>query len=108
MFRRSIEAAGLTYLEDRGFLDSQFVVTGSERHHYIIQKWIRDQNYKSDFEFFTYKVKNGGEANEFESLAVSFPDAEVAKTKGWFKTKFTVYCHPETAQVLTRMEKNLA
>lgn len=108
VFRRSLESAGIAYLEDKGFLDSQYVVTATERQHQLIQKWIRDQNHKSEFEFFTFKVKNGGEANEFEALAVSFPGVEVDKNKGWFKTKFTVCCHPSTAEVLTRMEKNLA
>lgn len=107
-FRRSLESAGLAYAEDRGFLDSQFVVTASVNHHRMIQKYIKEQQYRSEFEFFTYKVKNGGEANEFEALAASFPDADVEKSKGWFKTKFTVYCHPDTAKVLSRMEKSLA
>lgn len=106
-FRRSLESAGLAYAEDKGLLDSQFVVTAPINYHLMIQKYIKDQQYKSEFEFYTFKVKNGGEANEFEALATSFPNTDVEKSKGWFKTKFTVYCHPSTAKVLSRMEKSL-
>jgi hypothetical protein len=106
-FRRSLQAAGISYTEDKGFLDSQFVVDANTAQHQVIVNYINKNNYRAEFTYFTFKVKNGGEANEFEAYVKMFPDAEMTKKKGWFKTTFDIYCHPTKAKLFQNMADQL-
>lgn len=105
-FRRSLQAGGVSYVEDKGILDSQFVVDATPEQHRIIIKWINTQNYRSEFTYFTFKVKNSAAA-EYADYLSKFSDAEVTSMKkGWFKTRFDVYCHPHLGKEFLDAEAN--
>lgn len=106
-FRRSLQAGGLLYVEDKSFLDSQFVVDATLAQHQVLQNWIDDVNYRCAFTYFTFKIRNGGEANEFEAYVAMFPEATMTKKKGWFKTTFDIRCHPTEGKLFQNMASEL-
>lgn len=105
-FRRALHSGNLSYVEDKGFLDSQFVVEATPRQHQILMEWINDMNYKSEYTFFDFKIKNGGTANEYAAYLDMFPEATYTRKKGWFKTTFTVHCHPHLGKVFLEAASN--
>jgi len=107
-FRRSLQAYSIHYVEDKGLLDSQFVVDATPAQHQAIMDHIDQINYQAEFSFFTFKIKNGGEANEFEAYVEMFPEAKMTKKKGWFKTTFDIFCHPTNAKHFQNMASELS
>lgn len=107
-FRRVLQGAGISFLEDKGLLDSQFVVEASPDQHRVLIRAINEHNYRAEYSYYSYKFWNGGTANEFEAYLTMFPEAEVTKHKGWFKTTFDVHCHPKLAKVFEEAAKNFS
>lgn len=107
-FRRALQGAGIQYQEDKGFLDSFFTVEATLAQHQKIIAHIEAINYQAAFTDQTYKIWNGGGANEFEDYArkvVNAADIEVKK--GWFKTKLTINCHKDQHKKFEEFIKNL-
>ncbi len=98
-FRRALQSAGIEYSEDKALLDSQFVVMASAAQHQVIIKRIDEINYRADFTDYVFKIKNGDKADTFEKYVGMFAQATVTKRKGWFKTKFKIYCHPKDGKL---------
>lgn len=42
--RRSLDRAGIEYTEDKGFLDSQFVLQVTDAQEAALEKWVREVN----------------------------------------------------------------
>lgn len=105
-FRRSLQAANIQYVEDKTLLDSQFVVTATESQHRIICQYIDQVNYQADLSYFDFRVKNDGAAEFAAYLDMFAPEATYEKKKGWFKTRFSVCCHPKLAKVFLEASKN--
>lgn len=93
-FRRALQRANLSYSEDSGFLDSQFIVTAPIENHRMIIEWINEVKKADDMSEKVYKVSNSN-ANEFldliEKCQALDPDQTVESVRGWFKTKVEIY-----------------
>lgn len=93
-FRRALQSAGLEYSEDKALLDSQFVVMATAAQHQVFIDRIDEINFRAAFTDYVFKIKNGDKADAFEKYVGMFSQVEIIKKKGWFKTKFKIFCHP--------------
>ena len=93
-FRRALQRANLTYTEDSGFLDSQFIVTAPIENHRMIMKWIDEVNKSDDMSERVYKVKNSNVAEFLDLVEKCYAldeDQTVESKRGWFKTRVEIY-----------------
>jgi hypothetical protein len=93
-FRRSLLASDIKFEEDRGFLDSQFIVTATPHQYSLISVYIRRRAYEMEFSFFTFKVPN--KLSEiFYSQALAFVNQEnITISRGWLNSKYEIWIHP--------------
>ncbi len=91
--------SGVDYVEDKGWLDSQFTISASPEVHKNIAEYLNKIKFQLEYDFFNYKVKNGKDANDFLNYVNGVIDSNclVEVKKGWFKTKVEIFCHPTTA-----------
>lgn len=100
-FRRQLEAANISYTEEKGFLDSQFIVEASAWQIDQIVDQIRKFEYRAAFEDYTFKVKYS-QADELEKyIRLNMGSGgTMDRRPGLFRAVFDVRCHPTTSKAI--------
>jgi hypothetical protein len=100
-YRREFQRANIQFVEERGILDSQFMVTAPLVQHVKIQRVMKKHQRECEFTVGTYHIRNKN-SEWFDQYTARLPELSVTKKRGWFNTRYDIYAHPETHLLISK------